>query len=230
MIFAHPDDESAGCAGTIKQLVDQGDQVFLVCATDGNAGEICGEAKKTIRNYSCLGDLRREEMANVCKHLGIAKHVFLNFDDGKITNCDVWDTLQQKITETIDIIKPDVVVTFDHSGWYYHLDHVGVSIATTIAYQQATHRPHALLFSLVKMDRRKWHYIFKDLPYTHQVEVKDKKHKLKALALHGSQNLEQPRKWVEEREPHCEFFQLALADEKGTQMFEEHPIFTKVII
>ena len=38
-IFAHPDDETVACAGTILQLRAAGHLVTVVSVTDGGAGE-----------------------------------------------------------------------------------------------------------------------------------------------------------------------------------------------
>ena len=39
-IFAHPDDESLACGGTLARCADAGVEVTLVCATRGEAGSI----------------------------------------------------------------------------------------------------------------------------------------------------------------------------------------------
>ena len=39
-VFAHPDDESFGPGGTLAKYAAEGVEVWLVCATDGNAGTV----------------------------------------------------------------------------------------------------------------------------------------------------------------------------------------------
>ena len=39
-VFAHPDDEGFGCGGTLAALAAGGHRVTLVCATNGDVGEI----------------------------------------------------------------------------------------------------------------------------------------------------------------------------------------------
>ncbi len=39
-IFAHPDDESFSCGGTLARYADAGASVHLICATRGEEGEI----------------------------------------------------------------------------------------------------------------------------------------------------------------------------------------------
>ena len=43
-IFAHPDDESLACGGTLARLADAGCRVVVVCASHGEAGSISDPA------------------------------------------------------------------------------------------------------------------------------------------------------------------------------------------
>src|SRR4029450_6157122 len=40
-IFAHPDDESLACGGTLARLADAGAKVVVICASHGEAGSLC---------------------------------------------------------------------------------------------------------------------------------------------------------------------------------------------
>lgn len=139
----------------------------------------------------------------------------------------VWGQLRSSIIDVIDSYKPDVLVTFDHSGWYFHLDHVGVSIATTLAVQQAEFPPQLFFLSHFRVNQTKWKYIYSDqMPFTHAVDVTDLKPlKLKALDLHESQNLHEPRRQVTSEEKHYEYYQLAHASEEGLKLLEQNSIF-----
>lgn len=227
-IFAHPDDETVACAGTIKQLVDQGDEVIIVSATDGGAGELSEAVNKQFKGQSAK-DIRRRESAAVAQQLGVIEFRFLDFEDGEITNQTVWGPLTLQITQLIDEFTPDVVVTFDHSGWYFHLDHVGVSIATTLAYHQAEHRPAALLFSHLVVSGSKWQYVFdQHPPITHRVFVDDRQAKLAALEKHASQNLSRIKQKVTQETHHYELYQLAFSSGQGQQLLDQHSVFEVV--
>lgn len=227
-VFAHPDDETVACAGTIKQLTSQGETVHIVSATAGAAGEVMEAAKEKVKLKGSLSAVRQDEYRAVGKHLGVASEKILEFEDGEITNKIVWTKLQDDIVEEINTLKPDVVITFDHTGWYYHLDHVGVSIATTLAYQESEHRPQALLFSHFQPGGTKWRYVFRPAPATHQVKVQDKDHKLTTLDLHQSQDLTRPRDFITENNDHYELYELAMADERGKKLFNKHKLFQKI--
>ncbi|MCA9369788.1 MAG: PIG-L family deacetylase [Pseudomonadales bacterium] len=212
-IFAHPDDESVACAGTIKQLVDAGDTVALCMTTDAAAGEIHRDKLSKEERAFLPTEIRTKELHAACMHLGVSDCVQLGYPDGGISNNDVWGRLTSDIIGVIDTITPDVLVTFDHDGWYYHLDHVGTSLATTKACHQAEHQVGMLLFACFRpspeVGKQKWQYAFDGHDAsTHRVLVADTRHKLQALDLHASQNLAIPKQMVKEITPHYEYYRV----------------------
>lgn len=227
-IFAHPDDETVACAGTIKKLRDEGDEVCLVAVTLGDAGEVMEPAQAALQKYGSVEKLRLAELEAASKHLDISKLISLGFKDGEITNKTVWGKLQQDIIDQINILKPDVVVTFDHTGWYFHLDHVGVSIATTLAFYESEHRPQLLLHSHFQPGGVKWRYVFHASPATHKVLVSDIKHKLKSLDQHISQNLDTPRDFIIREKEHFELYEVAFATDQGKDYLSSSSIFSAI--
>jgi len=161
--------------------------------------------------------------------LGIANVKYLEYEDGQITNQDVWGGMLLSIIDHLDAARPDFVITFDHSGWYFHLDHVGTSIATTLAVHQAGHRPRGLLLSHFRPDQRKWRYVFADhQPITHRVLVTDTQHKLAATKLHASQDLRIPRRFINKKGSHYELYQLVFAGRTAAKALAESGIFSPV--
>jgi len=229
-IFAHPDDESAGVGGTIARLTQAGHEVHVVSATDGNAGEVMEKAHEKLKQYNNhLGSLRRQEFSHACQELGATCQV-LEFEDGGITNQDVWGKLTTAMIEIIDAYKPDLLITFDHTGWYYHLDHVGVSIAVTLAAQQCEHRSFAFLLSHVKMSSSKWRYCFPDvLPTTHSVSIESvKEKKLAAVEAHASQDLEVVKQGLAHETILPELFQLITCkNSQAQEIIEKNDIFVQ---
>ncbi len=226
-IFAHPDDESISCAGTIKLLVEAGHKIVLVSATDGSAGEVLPQAMEALAREGTLADLRRQELKHAAQFLGVHELLIWEFEDGAITNAQVWGVLRDKIKNLIDEHRPEFVVTFDHSGWYFHLDHVGVSIATTLAFESSSHRPEGLLLSHVRVKKSKWPYIIaRELPITHVVDVSTHRElKLKVLATHASQDTTPIDKKVIEEKPHYELFELVKYSEKAQQFLTRVGVF-----
>lgn len=78
-IFAHPDDEAFGPAGTLHKLTREYD-VYILCATKGEIGETSIENKKP------LHEVRADELRKSAKILGIKKVYFLGFIDGTLSN------------------------------------------------------------------------------------------------------------------------------------------------
>ena len=223
-LLAHPDDEAIGSGGTIKRLTEAGNEVILVVATDGAAGE--GGDPET------LGQVRRKELKCSCDILGVKQVRVLDFEDGEITNKLVWGELTQVFTALIDEHNPDFVVTFDHSGWYFHLDHIGVSIAATVAAQQVIRPPLGLLLNLhlPATAGTRWKYVFTDkLPATHAVDVSQVKEvKLAALKAHASQHSPTFLSHLENNPRPEELFQLVFEHDNGREKLEKTGIFEQV--
>ncbi len=222
-VFAHPDDETVACAGTIHKLVQSGHKVIVVSATNGSAGQASPEVQKSLvlQYAGDLGALREAEFTMVCKYLGVHQAKLLHFTDGQITNEQVWEKLRIGIISLINQYQPEVMITFDHSGWYFHLDHVGVSIATTLAFHQ-TKSPQLLLFSNFQPQQNHWQYVFPDPTLSsHQVIVQDVEHKLMALQIHESQDLKVVKQHILSQSPHVENYQLAFLKEQNENILKK---------
>jgi len=218
-LLAHPDDEAVAAGGTIRLLANQGNEITVVLATKGEAG---GPTSSR---------LRRVEFRKSCEILGVSKFEILKFKDGEINNKIVWGELELQFIEKIEKFRPEAVVTFDHSGWYFHLDHVGVSIAAMRAAQRAKHKVQVLLFMLFHPPgiKLRWPYVYQQsLPVTHMVEVKSViRQKIQAIKAHKSQYLGFLPSMLLGR-MNKEYFQLVLATKKGKMWFNKSEVFKKV--
>lgn len=232
-VFAHPDDETVACGGTIAQLVEQDNAVHILLATAGDAGEVANNQKKRVAAVGSLAKVRKQEAMNAAHVLGVEAVEILDFIDGTLTNADAWGALKEAILEHIETIKPDFIVTFDHTGWYYHLDHIAVSIATTLAFQEASHRAQGVLYSHYrpwKSVPEKWHYAFQELhAVTHGVLVTDVKKKIAALQQHKTQDLRTPLSHTKQT-PHYELYQAAFFSKKGEAILAKSHVFEPISI
>ena len=150
-IFAHPDDEAFGSGGTLAELVRKGHKVTTVCATNGDVGEISDPALATPEN---LWQVRQDELRRAMAVTGIPDVRFLGYRDsgmdGTPDNDDPSSLFQAdaakvegQITDLLDELKPDIVITHDPTGGYGHPDHVTVYQRTTAAIEAMTgKRPH----------------------------------------------------------------------------------------
>jgi LmbE family N-acetylglucosaminyl deacetylase len=143
--FAHPDDESFGPAGTIIHYARKGVAVHYACATRGEAGDVDPEL---LEAYDSLAVLRTEELLCAAGHLGLAAVHFLDYHDsgmeGAAENQNPASLMQAPLEEVaariallIRRIRPQVVLTHDPAGGYFHPDHVKMHQATTLAFGSA---------------------------------------------------------------------------------------------
>lgn len=121
-IFAHPDDESFGVAGTMARATRLGYPVAVVCATRGEEGQIADPALATPEN---LGQVREQELRTAVGAVGVSDVVFLDYIDGHLAEADQVEALG-KVVAQIRRFRPDVVITFDPKGGYGHVDHMAI--------------------------------------------------------------------------------------------------------
>jgi LmbE family N-acetylglucosaminyl deacetylase len=128
-VFAHPDDESLACGGTLARAADAGAKIVLICATRGEHGSICDPSLVPDGN---LGRVRAQELRDAAAILGIGEVIVLDHPDGDLRWADV-ELFQDEIVMMLRRHRPDAVITFDEDGLYWHLDHIGVHERTSAA-------------------------------------------------------------------------------------------------
>lgn len=132
LVFAHPDDESFSCGGTVPKLVRDGWRVDLLCATRGEEGDIGPYTNVTKEK---LADIRQKELEKAAMLLGIHSITFLGYGDGTLSSQHPGE-LEDKVHQNMMEVIPDVVITFDTTGVSNHPDHVKMSYVTTYAFQK----------------------------------------------------------------------------------------------
>lgn len=134
-VFAHPDDDTFACSGTIALHADDPDFRFvLVLATSGGAGEISGPGLAT---RETLADVREAEDRASWRTLGREpdRLEFLRFADGSLGTTDL-DVLIRAVATILEQERPDVVITFGPEGVTRHLDHITIGRATREAFHE----------------------------------------------------------------------------------------------
>ncbi len=132
-VYAHPDDESFSVGGVMHKYRDEGVRTALVCATRGEAGEISDPALATPET---LGQVREQELRTAGEIMGIEDVSFLDYRDGEVANANP-DEAIGRIVRHIRRLRPQVVVTFDKTGGYGHLDHMAIHRLTIEAFHRA---------------------------------------------------------------------------------------------
>jgi N-acetyl-1-D-myo-inositol-2-amino-2-deoxy-alpha-D-glucopyranoside deacetylase len=142
-VLAHPDDESFGMGGTLAYYADQGFDVYLICATRGEVGEV---APEYLKGYPSIAELRESELRCASAHLGLAGLHFMDYRDsgmlGSLENNHPdaligapVEKVAREVASLMREIKPDVVLTFDPIGGYRHPDHIHIHDATVKAFE-----------------------------------------------------------------------------------------------
>lgn len=129
LVFAHPDDESLGAAGSVSRYAAEGVLVDLVCATRGEQGGRVG-----VSPGGQTGAAREAELRAAAAIMGIRKIHFLGYSDGHLQQTDPGE-LAGRIAEVMRSVRPDVVITFGPDGVTGHADHIAVGSAVSRAFE-----------------------------------------------------------------------------------------------
>ena len=121
-IFAHPDDESLACGGTLARLSDIGVRVVVICATRGERGSVADPA---LVPDGDLGAVRTKELQDAAAVLGVSEVVLFDEPDGDLRWVH-YPQFDRQLARTVESFAPDFVITFAEDGLYWHLDHVGL--------------------------------------------------------------------------------------------------------
>jgi len=144
-VLAHPDDESFGMGGTLAYYAQQGNEVYLVCATRGEAGMM---DPIHLGNFKSTAEKREAELRCAAQTLGLKEVFFLDYrdsgmpgsEDNKHPNAQINHPVEEVAGEVVKYIRdlePDIVLTFDPNGGYRHPDHIHIQQAATLAFEKA---------------------------------------------------------------------------------------------
>ncbi|WP_424769225.1 PIG-L family deacetylase [Paenibacillus sp. sgz302251] len=133
-VFAHPDDESFICGGTLAKYASEGVEITLVSATRGEMGRRMGNPPYV--NRESMPAIREQELRKACEELGIHRLIFLDIRDKMVEFMDP-DALIEKISILMQEIRPDVVLTF-HETLGGHPDHCAIGKAAAAAFQRSS--------------------------------------------------------------------------------------------
>ena len=148
LCFAHPDDE-VGCAPLVARHVAEGGKATLICATNGDVGDV---DEKYLRDYPSIPALRLAELDCAAKTIGFTEVVTFGYrDSGMMGTADnqhensLWyaqlEEVTQRVVDVMRRVRPQVVITFNTYGAYGHPDHIKINQATVVAFQQLQTEP-----------------------------------------------------------------------------------------
>lgn len=131
-IFAHPDDEAFGPAGTLLMEKKAGNDVHLICVTAGESGV-------NPDGHANLADARLEEWKQAGALIGADSMHHLGFRDGRLCNNDYFEVASRleaiidELTRDADDIEIELM-SLDHNGVTGHIDHVFVGRVAAYVY------------------------------------------------------------------------------------------------
>ncbi|HEY7348715.1 MAG TPA: PIG-L family deacetylase [Ktedonobacterales bacterium] len=141
--LAHPDDE-VGCAPLVARYVAEGAKATLICATNGDVGDV---EEKFLRDYASIAALRLAELNCATRAIGFTEVVTFGYrDSGMMGSADnedatsLWQAPLEEVTgrvlEVMRRVRPQVVITFNTFGGYGHPDHIKMNQATVAAFER----------------------------------------------------------------------------------------------
>jgi len=132
-IFAHPDDEAIGPAGTLLLEAKSGAEIHLITLTAGESG-------MNPDNHADLGAVRLEEWHRAGSLIGATEMHHLGYQDGNLSNkslLSIAERVEELIRGVLEHEADDTTVElmcFDLNGLTGHIDHIVASRAACLIY------------------------------------------------------------------------------------------------
>jgi LmbE family N-acetylglucosaminyl deacetylase len=189
-IFAHPDDEAFGPAGTLALLAKNYD-VQLVSVTNGEHGD-------NAFDFPELHKVRKEEVIKSANVLGISKVHFLDYEDGSLNNL-LYPKITADLMQIVNETHPETIITFEPQGFTGHLDHIAVTSIINHLYYKIDFIKNLLYYCLHEEQRQliSEYFVYFPRGYKNEeihlsVDIKQVwQQKLKAISAHTSQKKDQ---------------------------------------
>lgn len=148
VVLPHPDDEAFGLSGTLAGHIRDGAQVTYACLTLGEMGRNMGIPPFASR--VTLPAIRKEELTNSCRAIGIQDLRLLGFHDKTIEFEDK-ALLDSRIGELLEELRPSLVFTF-YPGYSVHPDHdaCGAAVIRAVGRLPEAERPPVYCMAFAK--------------------------------------------------------------------------------
>lgn len=218
-VYAHPDDESFGAAGTAMRLADAGHTTALLTLTRGDVGMWFGKERGSWTPEE-LARERSKEWREAVKVIGFTHARLLEWPDGGLATSPA-ERVTADVVQFVRDLRPDAICTFGPEGaGSEHDDHRAASFFATRGFHRgaladqypergAPHQTRRLFFGASPYST--------DFPViamtpTHVVDIKPyEERKARAFDCHKTQFKDRDRfyEFLKRREGR-EFFHLAI--------------------
>lgn len=125
-VFAHPEDEAFGPAGTLARYANEGIDVSLVTATRNSTTV---ESEEEHHHHS-------RDRVCACRSSGIRRACLFDYRPGELSQVDP-QIIEERLVRLIREIRPQVIVTFGPSGLNSNRDNQIINQAALRAFQSA---------------------------------------------------------------------------------------------
>ncbi|MBI5030431.1 MAG: PIG-L family deacetylase [Chloroflexi bacterium] len=124
-VFAHPEDESFGPAGTLAKYASEGIAVSLVTATRSKTDTSIEESSSKARDRVCS-----------CRASGVRRACLFDYRPGELHQVAP-NVVEERLVRLIRELRPQVIVTFGPRGLNGDSDNQILNAATTSAFRTA---------------------------------------------------------------------------------------------
>ena len=124
-VVAHPDDESFGLGAVITAFIENGARVDVLCFTKGEASTLRGVEGD-------LATIRRGELTDAARELGITSVHLLDYPDGDLSGEDLTELAEHAVGAAREA-ECDGMLVFDTTGITGHEDHIRATKAAVVA-------------------------------------------------------------------------------------------------
>jgi LmbE family N-acetylglucosaminyl deacetylase len=126
-VFAHPDDEAFGFAGTAMKLLDRGHEVGLLTLTRGDKGRWYGKRPLYSWKPDALARERAREWRAAVDTMALSRAWLLRWPDQGLATAPV-GRITTQLVRILRAFRPDAVITFGPEGaGSEHDDHAATS-------------------------------------------------------------------------------------------------------
>lgn len=134
VVLAHPDDET-GFSSALANYARLGHTVQLILAVDARFDRRFIDAEP-----DSVAKAKQQDVICSCEKLGIASPIFYSFStldrkhgerDGVRNAVESGSSFREKLKQSIEQLKPDLIITFGPDGEYGHPEHIIVGSLVT---------------------------------------------------------------------------------------------------
>ena len=175
-VHAHPDDEASSTGGVLAAYSAQGIRTVVVTCTNGEFGDAPGGVKPGQNGHDeqAVAQQRLAELRESCTILGVTNLEVLGYHDSGMPEWDYKDRpdafwnipeadVAARISELIEVYRPQVLITYDDQGPYQHPDHVHASRSAQKAFAASGSVAKLYLSAMRGSDWRKIWEALRDL-------------------------------------------------------------------